>query len=72
MLFIASKKGAGKEREIPEMSVPQLIKYWGYPIGKVSILYKDNSTQYAKILNPYYVELFPTFFTGKIKESAPS
>ena len=24
-------------REIPEMTVPQLIKYWGYPVGKFSI-----------------------------------
>ncbi len=24
-------------REIPEMTVPQLIKYWGYPVGKFSM-----------------------------------
>ena len=24
------------EREIPPMTVPQLIEYWGYPVGKCS------------------------------------
>ena len=22
-----------KNREIPEMNIPDLIKYWGYPVG---------------------------------------
>ena len=36
-----TEQGSGEERDIPVMTVPELVRYWGYPVEEHWVTTED-------------------------------